>query len=137
LTVFLTTHYMDEAENCDRIAIIDYGKIVALDTPDRLKDALGGDLVTLKAENNEAAVAELKERYHLTPAIQNGTVTFSVSHGETFLPDFLRGFNNRLLSVSLHRPTLDDVFIKLTGRAIRESEVNLKDQMKMRMRWHR
>jgi ABC-2 type transport system ATP-binding protein len=137
LTIFLTPHYMDEAGNCDRIAVIDGGQIVALDTPAKLKDLVGGDLVTLKAENSEAAVAELKERYHLTPAMQNGTVTFSVPHGETFLPDFMRSFNSRLLSVSLHRPTLDDVFIKLTGRAIRDKEADLKDQMKMRMRWHR
>ena len=137
LTIFLTTHYMDEAENCDRIAIIDDGRIVALDTPDKLKDAVGGDLVTLKAESNEAAVSELKERYRLTPATQNGMVTFSVPHGETFLPDFMHSFNSHLLSISLHRPTLDDVFIKLTGRAIREKEADLKDQMKIRMRWHR
>ena len=63
LTIFLTTHYMDEAENCDLIAIIDYGRIVALDTPDKLKDALGGDLVTLTAEDSESAFLELKERY--------------------------------------------------------------------------
>jgi ABC-2 type transport system ATP-binding protein len=136
LTIFLTTHYMDEAENCDHIAIIDHGQIVALDTPDKLKDAVGGDLVTLKVENNEAAVVELRERYNLTPEIQNGMVIFSVPHGETFLPDFMRSFNSRLLSVSVRRPTLDDVFIKLTGRAIRENEVDLRDQMRNMMRGH-
>ncbi len=136
LTIFLTTHYMDEAENCDHIAIIDHGQIVALDTPDKLKDAVGGDLVTLKVENNETAVVELRERYNLTPEIQNGMVIFSVPHGETFLPDFMRSFNSRLLSVSVRRPTLDDVFIKLTGRAIRENEVDLRDQMRNMMRGH-
>jgi len=134
LTIFLTTHYMDEAENCDRIAIIDYGRIVALDTPDNHKDSLGGDLVTLKAEDNGAAVLELKERYNLSPEIQNGVVSFCVPQGEKFLPDFVRGFRSRLLSISVRRPTLDDVFLRLTGRAIREQEADSMGQMRAMIR---
>ena len=134
LTIFLTTHYMDEAENCDRIAIIDYGQIVALDTPDRLKDALGGDLVTLQAEDNEDAIRELKERYNLSPEIENGMVTFCVPQGERFLPDFVRGFNSRLLSIGVHRPTLDDVFLKLTGHVIRDQEADSRAQMRVMMK---
>jgi len=130
LTIFLTTHYMDEAENCDRIAIIDYGRIVALDTPDNHKDSLGGDLVTLKAEDNEAAVFELKERYNLSPEMQNGAVSFCVPQGERFLPDFVRGFRSRLLSISVRRPTLDDVFLRLTGHAIREQEADSMGRMR-------
>jgi len=134
LTIFLTTHYMDEAENCDRIAIIDYGRIVALDTPDNHKDSLGGDLVTLKAEDNGAAVLELKERYNLSPEIQNGVVSFCVPQGEKFLPDFVRGFRSHLLSISVRRPTLDDVFLRLTGRAIREQEADSMGQMRAMIR---
>lgn len=130
LTIFLTTHYMDEAENCDRIAIIDYGRIVALDTPDNHKDSLGGDLVTLEVEDNEAAVFELKERYDLSPEIQNGAVSFCVPQGERFLPDFVRGFRSRLLSISVRRPTLDDVFLRLTGHAIREQEADSMGRMR-------
>lgn len=124
LTVFLTTHYMDEAENCDRIAVIDHGRIVALDTPNKLKDDVGGDVVTLTVEDSEAASRELRGKYNLSPQIQNGMITFSVPHGETFLPDFVRSFNSRLLSISVRRPTLDDVFLKLTGRAIRDQEAD-------------
>ncbi len=134
LTIFLTTHYMDEAENCDRIAIIDQGQIIALDTPDKLKDTLGGDLVTLKAQDTEAAVLELRERYKLSPEIQNGMVTFCVPHGEAFLPDFVRGFHSRLLSVGVRRPTLDDVFLKLTGHAIRDQEADSRERMRVMMR---
>ena len=134
LTIFLTTHYMEEAENCDRIAIIDRGRIVTLDTPDKLKDDAGGDVVTLTAENNESATIELKERYQLSADIHDGIITFSVPHGEAFLPDFVRGFNNRLLSISVRRPTLEDVFVKLTGRAIREQEANTVETMKGMMR---
>jgi ABC-2 type transport system ATP-binding protein len=130
LTIFLTTHYMDEAENCDRITIIDNGKIIALDTPDKLKDALGGDVVTLKARDNNAAALELKEKYNLSPIIQNGMITFSTPQGEKFLPKLMGSFQSPLLSIGVRRPTLDDVFLKLTGRAIREEEAGPKEQMK-------
>ena len=134
LTVFLTTHYMDEAENCDRIAIIDYGRIVAMDTPDNLKDSMGGDLVTLIAENPQQAVLELKEKHNLLPRFENGQITFSVTHSDTFIPDFVQNFHSRIVSISVRKPTLDDVFIKLTGHAIRDQRVELVDQMRDMMR---
>ncbi|MFH1382387.1 MAG: ATP-binding cassette domain-containing protein [Chloroflexota bacterium] len=137
LTIFLTTHYMDEAENCDRITVIDNGHIIALDTPDKLKDALGGDVVTLKAQDNNAAALELKEKYQLSPLVQNGIITFSIPQGEQFLPKLIGSFKSPLLSIGVRRPTLDDVFLKLTGRAIRDEEAGMKEQMKgmaMRMR---
>jgi ABC-2 type transport system ATP-binding protein len=134
LAIFLTTHYMDEAENCDRIAVIDYGEIVALDTPDKLKDDIGGDVVTIKTEDNDKAESLLKEKYDLQPSQENGTIRFTVPHGEEFLPGFVTGFPLRLISIGLHRPTLEDVFLKLTGRAIREQEV---DQMQEMFKRHR
>ena len=138
LAIFMTTHYMDEAENCDRIAIIDYGKTVALDTLDKLKDGVGGDVISVKTEDNEEAVRLLEEQYKFEPAIENGIISFTVSHGEEFLPKFVSGFPLRLLSVGLRRPTLEDVFLKLTGRNIREQEVDSMEQMKnmVRMRRH-
>jgi ABC-2 type transport system ATP-binding protein len=139
LAIFMTTHYMDEAENCDRIAVIDYGAIVALDTPDKLKDDFGGDVVTIKTEDNDKAESLLKEQYQLQPNQENGLIRFTVQHGEEFLPGFVSGFPLRLLSVGLRRPTLEDVFLKLTGRAIREQEVDQMQQMfkrHMRMRGH-
>lgn len=138
LTIFLTTHYMDEAEYSDRIAIIDYGQIVALDTPDKLKDGIGGDVVTLRAEDNDAALVELKEKYDLSPTIENGTISFSVPHGEQFLPKLMRSLKSRIVSIGVRRPTLDDVFLKLTGHVIRDVEVGFKEQMKgmMRRRGH-
>jgi ABC-2 type transport system ATP-binding protein len=136
LTIFLTTHYMDEAEVCDRITIIDDGRIIALDTPDKLKDALGGDLVTLKAQDNDAASAELKEKYNLSLDIENGHITFSVPRGEKFLPKLMGTFKSPILSISVRRPTLDDVFLKLTGHAIRDQETGSKEQMIQSMRGH-
>lgn len=130
LTIFLTTHYMDEAENCDRITIIDHGHIIALDTPDRLKDSLGGDIVTLETTDNIAAALELKEKYGLTAKIQNGMIILNIPQGEKFLPKLMRGFQTPLLSISVRRPTLDDVFLRLTGHAIRKEEAGSKEQLK-------
>ena len=138
LAIFMTTHYMDEAENCDRIAIIDYGRIVALDTLEKLKDGVGGDVISIKTEDNEEAVRLLEGQYKFKPVIENGIVSFTVSHGEEFLPGFVSGFPLRLISIGLRRPTLEDVFLKLTGRNIREQEVDSIQQMKnmARMRRH-
>jgi ABC-2 type transport system ATP-binding protein len=138
LAIFMTTHYMDEAENCDRIAIIDYGRIVALDTLEKLKDGFGGDVISVKTEDNEEAVRLLEGQYKFKPVIENGIVSFTVSHGEEFLPGFVSGFPLRLISIGLRRPTLEDVFLKLTGRNIREQEVDSMQQMKnmAKMRRH-
>jgi ABC-2 type transport system ATP-binding protein len=133
LTIFMTTHYMDEAEYCDRIAVIDRGKIVALDTPSKLKDTVGGDVVTIQADNQERALKELKEKFDLAPIVQNGLVSFSVPHSDVFLPDFIKSFGVSLHSISVRRPTLDDVFLKLTGRAIREQEAGGWDMMRRMM----
>jgi ABC-2 type transport system ATP-binding protein len=120
VTVFFTTHYMDEAEHSDRIAVIDHGRIVALDTPERLKDRVGGDVVTLEVDDPEAVVRLLRERYELDPKTEDDTVIVSVDGGEAWLPEFLRQVDARVSSIALRRPTLDDVFVELTGRAIRE-----------------
>jgi ABC-2 type transport system ATP-binding protein len=138
LTIFLTTHSMDEAENCGRIAIIDHGSIVALDSPDGLKDAVGGDVVTFSTADNSSAVAEVRDRYGVDPVVQEGHVRFNVASGETFLPDFVRTFPQRLLSVGLRRPTLEDVFLAMTGHEIRDSELDQKDLLLAGMqRWGR
>jgi ABC-2 type transport system ATP-binding protein len=127
LTVFLTTHYMDEAEHCDRIAVIDHGEIVALDTPDHLKSAVGGDLISISAADGQASAEELRQRFGVTPTIADATgmVSFRVPAGEAFLPEFVRSFGQQLEAISVRRPTLDDVFLHLTGREIRDGEQGL------------
>ena len=129
LTIFLTTHYMDEAEFSDRIAVIDHGQIVGLDTPDSLKRDVGGDLLTLKTADTAAATAEIHDRYGLEATTRDGTVSFSVAHGEEFLPEFVRSFSQPMQSIDLRRPTLDDVFLHLTGREIRDSELDAQQQL--------
>jgi len=129
LTIFLTTHYMDEAEYSDRIAVIDHGTIVGLDTPDGLKHGVGGDLLTLRTPDKEAAVAEIGERYGFEATIRDDTVSFSVARGEEFLPEFVKTFGQPLQSIALRRPTLDDVFLHLTGREIRDEGLDAQAQL--------
>src|SRR5437588_3023183 len=86
ITIFMTTHYMDEAEWCDRIAIMDHGEIVALDAPQTLKAQVGKDRVSIHTDDNEAAIAELAERFGIDAVISEGAVTFGVPAGEEFVP---------------------------------------------------
>lgn len=133
LTIFLTTHYMDEAEVADRIGIIDNGRIVALDTPGHLKDALGGDVITIEARDSEAATAELRTRFKMEPVQENETISFSVPHGDRFLPRLIRSLESPIVSVGLRRPTLEDVFLRLTGHAIRQQEADPMAEVRAHM----
>ena len=130
LTIFLTTHYMDEAENCDRIAIIDDGEIVALDRPEVLKNSLGGDVVTLRVEDGKSAVAELFARYELSASIEGDRVCFKLPGAEEFLPGLMRSFSCEILGVTIRRPTLDDVFLSLTGHSIRDDRPATGQQLR-------
>jgi ABC-2 type transport system ATP-binding protein len=122
ITIFMTTHYMDEAEFCDRIAIMDQGKIVALDTPDALKARVGADRVRISTEDDEAAIAALAERFELEARMAEGAVTFFVPSGEEFVPRLFAQLGVPIKSVSVSRPTLDDVFMSYTGSTIRDAE---------------
>ncbi len=121
-TIFMTTHYMDEAEFCDRIAIIDRGEIVVLDTPAALKASVGADRVTLGTADDEAALAALRDRFGIEAAIAEGAVTFHVGSGEAFVPRLFAELDVAITSVAVSRPTLDDVFMRYTGSTIRDAE---------------
>ncbi|MFC2058021.1 ATP-binding cassette domain-containing protein [Chloroflexota bacterium] len=133
-TIFFSTHYMDEAEYADHIAIIDRGKVIALDTPGGLKSMVGGDIISLKTSDDESAAEEIRLRYKAEVKIERGGISFEVTNGEEFIPDFVKDFGTKILSISLHRPTLDDVFLKLTGRELRDQEVGNREAMKEQMR---
>jgi ABC-2 type transport system ATP-binding protein len=130
VTVFLTTHYMDEAEYADRIAIIDRGKIVALDTPQALKAAVGSDTVDLGTTDDAAALAALDRSGYRVEAVAGGARVF-VEHGESAVATLIEAVGVPVLHVHVHQPTLDDVFLHYTGREIRESH---GDAMSMRVR---
>jgi ABC-2 type transport system ATP-binding protein len=131
ITIFMTTHYMDEAEWCDRIAIMDHGQIVALDAPETLKAQVGTDRVTIHTDDDDAAIAALAERFEIEARIAEGAVTFGVPKGEEFVPRLFAELGVPIRAVSVSRPTLDDVFMSYTGSTIRDAE---EDQSKMRNR---
>ena len=128
ITIFLTTHYMDEAENCDRIAIMDQGKIVALDTPEELKRQVGKDRVTIETQDNAQAIKALSDQFEIDAHISEESVVFSVENVEHFVPKLFKEFSLPILSVSVARPTLDDVFMSHTGRTIRDSEASTSER---------
>jgi len=144
MTVILTTHYMDEADQlCSRVAIIDRGRIVALDTPQALKAALGGDAVDLEADDfTSDFIDELREIEEVrTVAEQDGKLALMVTNGESFLPRAFEAAQRHgveIVSASVRKPNLEDVFIKLTGREIREETVKeAKDRIRIFMRGSR
>ncbi len=136
VTMFMTTHYMDEAENCDRIAVMDHGEIVALDTPQGLKNMVGGDVITVHTSDNARAAEKLKQAVQIESRQgPDGQLIVEVRQGDQFIPQMMQIFANSgspvgVQSVNLRRPTLEDVFIKLTGHAIREEEAGTTERMR-------
>jgi len=133
ITIFLTTHYMDEAEYCDRIAIMDQGRIIVLDTPQALKAKVGKDRVQIETDDSDAAIAALRERFGLEATVAEGMVTFSVPEGAQFVPRLFDEWDPAhapISSVSVSRPSLDDVFMSYTGTTIRDAESTSTDRMR-------
>ncbi len=116
ITIFMTTHYMDEAEWCDRIAIMDHGQIVALDTPETLKAQVGKDRVTIHTDDDEAAIAALERAVrHRGARSPRARSRSACPAGEQFVPRLFAELGVPIRAVSVSRPTLDDVFMSYTG----------------------
>jgi ABC-2 type transport system ATP-binding protein len=122
ITVFVTTHYMDEAEHCDQIAIMDHGEIVAEDTPEALKSSIGTDRIALRTDDDELAIARVRERLGVAAAMREGQVTLAVPDGASVVPRLFTELGVGIRAVTVTRPSLDDVFLTYTGRTIRDSE---------------
>jgi ABC-2 type transport system ATP-binding protein len=123
ITIFLTTHYMEEAEHCHRIAIMDAGKIITLDTPEGLKRSIGGDVLTLHTADDEEAIRIMRGSLNLEPqTVAGGGIHVAVPNGDKAIPQILSALPMEVQSVALTRPTLDDVFIELTGRQLRDEQ---------------
>ena len=127
ITIFLTTHYMDEAEHCDRIAIMDQGRIIVLDTPEALKASVGKDRVQIQTDDDEAAIRSLEEHFGIEATVAEGMVTFGVAEGEHFVPRLFAELGQPIRSVNVSRPSLDDVFMSYTGTTIRDAESGATD----------
>ena len=131
ITIFMTTHYMDEAEWCDRIAIMDHGQIVALDAPETLKAQIGNDRVTIHTDDDQAAIAALAERFGIEARDRRGRGHFGVPAARSSCRGCSPSSAIPIRAVSVSRPTLDDVFMSYTGTTIRDAE---EDQSKHRNR---
>jgi ABC-2 type transport system ATP-binding protein len=121
---------MDEAEYCERIAIMDQGRIVVLDTPEALKASVGKDRVQIATDDDQAAIAALSEHFGIEARMAEGAVTFGVPGGEEFVPRLFAELGQSISSVSVARPSLDDVFLSYTGSTIRDAEASSTDRMR-------
>jgi len=135
-TILLTTHYMDEAEYlCDRVGIIDYGKIIALDEPEKLKDQLEGDIVSLEVPQPKKYAEVFRgSKYVKEVKVVGDYLHLTVTGAEKTIPklmDIVARRGGKVRSVGLRSPTLEDVFIRYTGRGIREEEGGVKEEMRM------
>ncbi len=137
VTIFMTTHYMEEAEVCNRIAIIDKGKIIAMGSPEELKRTVGGDIVYIRTADNMNAKQEIEKLLNTPVAEKEGELYMTCDMGDTCIPEMMRKIREKVLSVRLQRPTLNDVFLKLTGKAIREEETSSEEGVKEYVRAYR
>jgi ABC-2 type transport system ATP-binding protein len=117
-TIVLTTHNLDEAEHCDRVGILHQGHLVAVDTPNGLKARLGGDIVVVHTRHPEALQARLRQQFACAPTIVDGTVRVEIAKGHAFVRDVVEAFAADIEAVTFGKPTLEDVFIHLTGHQL-------------------
>ena len=115
VTVIVTTHLMEEAERCDRLAILNQGKVVALGTPTELKREIGGDVILLEADAPESLAERIRARFSVETAVLAGKVRLERENGHRFLTDVVEAFPGEIQSVSVSKPSLEDVFIHRTG----------------------
>ncbi len=123
-TIVLTTHIMEEAERCDRVGILHQGKLVALDTPDKLKAQVGGDVVAIRTQNVSALREKLMQRFACEPMLVDGTLRVERSQGHEFVREVVEAFPGEVQSVTFGKPTLEDVFIHQTGHRFWDEEQN-------------
>jgi len=141
ITIILTTHYMEEADRlCNRIAIIDHGKIIALDTPAKLKDSIGGDVVTIQSPQTEKIAAALAAPWINRIESHGEDVIISLENAEQHISTIVTRLNEEkipITSISVHKPTLEDVFLSFTGKTIRERDADSREAMRMHFRMMR
>ncbi|MCK5504600.1 MAG: ATP-binding cassette domain-containing protein [Thermodesulfovibrionia bacterium] len=137
VTIFMTTHYMDEAEVCDKIAIIDNGKIITMGTPDELKKTVGGDVIYIRTSDNKKAKLEIEKLFRIEVSEKDNELFLTSLRGDTCIPEIIKKIGETVQSVRLQRPTLNDVFLKMTGKEIRDSDVSSNDTIKETVRAYR
>ncbi len=115
VTVIVTTHLMEEADRCDRLAILNEGKLVALGTPAELKQEIGGDVILLDTSHPDAVAQGIRERFNVNAAVLEGQVRLERKNGHRFITDLVESFPGEIEAISVSKPSLEDVFIRRTG----------------------
>ena len=118
MTVVLTTHYLEEAERCDRVGVIDRGRLVALDAPNALTASVGGDVVVVQPSDVDALRAKVLQKFGLEGVRVDGTLRLEHARGHELVRDLVDAFPDDVHSITFGKPTLEDVFVRLTGRRL-------------------
>jgi len=139
ITILLTTHYMEEADAlCNRVAIMDYGEIKVLETPEALKNSLEGDVISLEVDKSEGTVEKIKDLEEVKKVhVINSTIFITVKNAESFAPkilDFVKSDGRAVKAISIRKPSLGDVFLHYTGREIREEKAERPEMERFRRR---
>ena len=118
VTILLTTHILDEADRCDRLALLHQGRVVAEGTPAHLRSRIGGDVVVLETTDTAALSRQIETRFALQPTVMDGVVRVEIANGHRFITEVVEAFPGSIQSVGLHKPSLEDVFVRETGALI-------------------
>ena len=130
VTVLVTTHLMEEAERCDRLAILHEGNLVALGTPEELTREIGGDVILLEARDPQGLAERIHTRFHVDASVMEKHVRIEIENGHRFVPDVVEAFPGEITALSVSKPTLEDVFIHRTGHRFWNEEVGEKTEKK-------
>ena len=131
VSVIITTHLMEEAERCDRLAILNLGEVVALGTPAELRSQIGGDVIVLEASQPESLAIRIGQKFNLTANVLDGKIRMERKEGHRFITDLVESFPGEIQAISVSKPTLEDVFIDRTGhRFWRESAQDVQPRSK-------
>jgi ABC-2 type transport system ATP-binding protein len=120
VTILLTSHILEEADRCDRLALLHQGAIVAMGSPRELRSRIGGDVVVLETADTKTLADRIEHRFQVKPSIMDGQVRIEIPNGHRFITDVVEAFPGAIDSVGLHKPTLEDVFVHETGAQIEE-----------------
>lgn len=118
VTILLTTHILEEADRCDRLVLLHQGRIVAYGSPRELRSRIGGDVVVLEANDTSSLSGRIEQRFGLKPKVMDGLVRVEIQNGHRFITEVVEAFPGAIESVGLHKPTLEDVFVRETGASI-------------------
>jgi ABC-2 type transport system ATP-binding protein len=118
VTILLTTHILEEADKCDRLVLLHRGNLVAQGSPAELRSSIGGDVVVLETADAASLAAGIAERFHLQASVREGEVRVEIPNGHRFIAEVVEAFPGAVNSVGLHKPTLEDVFVRQTGASI-------------------